>query len=114
VTWNDEFAPTHPLLDLSHQLEEATDAYVRALDEEAEAENEYLRKHATAYALAAHEGVASTVRSKHADASPSVVEAKTVWNLAVARAKATRAKCQSIEARLNGAQSYFRLVERQT
>ena len=78
---------SHPLLDVSARLEKATDAYATAFDAEADAENEYLRKHAIAYAKAAAEGVAATMRDKHANAQPDVVEARCAFNLASARSK---------------------------
>ena len=111
---DDLLRPSHPLLSISDALERATDEWVTALDAEAEAENEYLRKHAVAYARAAADGVAATMRDKHAQAQPDVVEARCAFNLAAARSKACRAKCQQLESRVNASQSYFRLVERQS
>lgn len=106
--------PSHPLLDVSAALERATDEYVAAIDGEAEAENAYLRAHAIAYAKAAVEGVAATMRDKFANAQPEVVEARCAFNMAAARAKACRAKCQQLESRVNASQSYFRLVGAQS
>jgi chromosome condensin MukBEF ATPase and DNA-binding subunit MukB len=106
--------PTHPLLDLSDALERATDAYMVALDEEAEAENAYLREFHVAYAVVCGQGIAVTARKHEAENVAQVVEARCVWNLAVARVKSARAKCSELEARLTAHQSYFRLVGAQT
>jgi len=103
VTFTDPSPP--PLLAVSDALERATDTYCAALDSEAEAQNEYLKLHSIAYLAAANEGVAATMRDKHAQAQPAVVTARCAWNLAEAASKRCRAKVSELESRLMAHQS---------
>ena len=108
---DDFFTPARTAAEqLSELLEHATDAYVNACVEAAEAENMYLRAYHVGWAEATVDGVAATVRSKSADNRSDVVEAKCAWNLAVAREKACRAKCDELKNRLVAALSHQKMV----
>lgn len=97
-----------PYGDLATALERATDAYVAACNNAAQAENGYLRAFHLAWVHA--DGVAATVRSKHCDNQAEVVEARCAHNLAEASEKAARAKCDELKHRLMAAMSWQRVV----
>lgn len=97
---------------LSDALERATDEYVAACNATAEAENAYLRAFHREWNLAL--GVAVTARAKHVDAQGEPTEAKCAWNLAAAREKACRAKCEELKNRMMAAMSWQRVVGAQT
>jgi hypothetical protein len=103
---NDVYAP------ITEALEQATDAYVEACNATAVAQNEYLRLFARAYR--AHDSVAVTARPKFCDALEDVIEAKCAWNVAEARERACKAKCEELRQRLMAALSWQRLVGGQT
>jgi hypothetical protein len=103
---------TGPLGDLASALERATDAYARACNDAAVAENGYLRAFHLAWVSA--QGVAQTVKAKHCDNQAEVVEARCEHNLAVAREKSARAKCEELKNRLMATMSWQRTVGAQT
>lgn len=101
-----------PLGDLASALEKATDAYARACNAAAVAENAYLRAFHLAWVRA--DGVAQTVKSKWCDNQEAVVEERCSHNLALAAEKAARAKCEELRNRLMAAMSWQRVVGSQT
>lgn len=111
--WAEPHAPVTdgPLGDLSVALERATDDYVTACNANAQAENAYLRAFSRAYVIA---DVAMTARAKWCDSQPEVTEAKCEWNIAQAREKACRSKCDELKNRLMAAMSWQRTVGAQT
>ena len=97
-----------PLLRLSRQLEEATDAYTAALDAEAEAENAYLRAYAVAFTIGREDGLPVTILDKASQVAAT--DQRTFWNRAVARTKACRAKINELEHRLSAGQSHLKYL----
>lgn len=97
------------LSDLSTRLEEVTDAYAKACDEAAEAENAYLRAYARAFTTSE---VAATIRPKSAECA--AVEERAVWNVKVAVEKSARAKVEEIKHRLMACMSHQRFVREAT
>ena len=95
--------------ELSRLMEEYTDAYAAACDEEAEKENAYLRRFSTA--LLDSEAPA-TVRAKTAECQ--AVEERCAWNDAVAARKRTHAKVEEVRNRLMAAMSHQRFVREAT
>lgn len=96
-----------PLGDLAAALERATDDFVAACNATAQAENAYLRAFSREYVVTT---VAMTARAKWCDSQPDVTEAKCAWNIATAREKACRAKCDELKNRLMAAMSWQRTV----
>lgn len=88
----------HALLDFADELERRSDLCAKAWEDEAEAENSYDYVHAIAYAKAAADGVAATMRAKHADAMPEVVAAHAEFRQAQARARARKLKFEACQA----------------
>lgn len=100
----------HPIFEVSDQLDDATDAYMQALDREAEADVAF--KRAWSIALLRDNDVAATLRSKFAEAQ--CVEEMAELTYATARVKACRAKCDQLHGALSAHQSYMRREERVT
>lgn len=96
------------LVDLATALEQATDAYVDALNAEAEAENAYLRSYAMAFTVGREDGLAVTILDKASQVAAT--RERTVWNRAVARTKACRAKISELEHRLSAGQSHLKYL----
>jgi hypothetical protein len=97
-----------PLLRLSRQLEEATDAYTAALDAEAEAENAYLKCYAAAFTIGREDGLPVTILDKASQVAAT--DERTIWNRCVARTKACRAKISELEHRLSAGQSHLKYL----
>ncbi len=92
--------PQTPLDRLQTALEAAGDAWRESLDREAEAENEYRQKHASAWAMASVENIAITARAKHCENQPDVIVAKCNWNMSIAKVKADHSKREECQSRL--------------
>lgn len=100
------FDPFRSSLDvIGDGLEQAGDHWRTTLNLEAEAENEYRRVHAIAWAQASNENMAVTIRAKHCENQPVVVSARCDWNIAVAREKAAHSKVEEQRNRLMSAMS---------
>lgn len=101
-----------PLQEIADALEAATDSFVAACNKNAEAENAYL--YAFRRAWLASDGVPATIRAKHCDQQPGVLEAKAEWNLADAGQRGWKSKCDELQARLTAAMSWQRTVRNQS
>lgn len=101
-----------PLQEIADQLEVATDEFVRAANENATAENAYLRAFRRAWLES--DGVPATIRSKHCDQAYEVNEAKCAWNLTDAYQRGCKQKCDELTNRLMAAMSWNRIVGKQT
>jgi len=97
-----------PLLRLARALEDATDAYARALDAEADAENAYLRVYAAAFTMGREDGLPVTILDKASQVAAT--DQRVAWNRAAARAKACRAKINELEHRLSAGQSHLKYL----
>lgn len=93
---------------ITDALEAATDAYVKACNATALAENAYLFAFSAQYQ--AHGEIAATARSKFCDTLPDVVQTKAEWNAAAAHEKACKAKCDELKNRLMAAMSWQRMT----
>lgn len=91
------------------RLEECTDAYAKACDAAAEAENDYLRAYAIAFT---NLDVPATIRPKSAECA--AVEERALWNIAAAQEKSARAKVEEIKHRLMACMSHQRFVREAT
>lgn len=99
---------------VARAYEEAVDAYGAACDENAEAENGYLRAFATAWAHALEDGVAATVRSKHCDTQADVLDALMGFKRAAAAERRWKAKVMELGARQSAVQSHVRFMREGT
>lgn len=98
-----------PLAQLAADLEVATDHLMDARDEEAAAENAYLRAYARHYAALAADGkAAATTWDKRSRVV--AVEEQCAWNLAVAKRGACWDKVEEIKTRIQAAQSHLKYL----
>lgn len=103
----------NPMSELADKQEAATEAYCRALDESAEAENGYLRAYHRAWVEST--AIPASIRSKHTEFnSILVVEAKADWNYAKAREKSCYAKLDELNRRQIALMSYNKFLHNQT
>lgn len=109
-----QFAGDTLLERVSRAYEDAVDTYGNACDQAALRENDYLRAFAMAWAVAVEDGVAATVRAKHCDNQPDVLDARQEWNRAAAAERRCKAKVQELNARLTAAMSHQRFVREGT
>lgn len=98
------------LSDLAVQAEERTQDYAEACNRAAEAEAAYLR----CYYAAVVESVEPSVAGRERYAEGRSVEEKVALVFAQAAEKRCKQAVVSTLARLSAAQSYFRMVEKQT
>jgi hypothetical protein len=99
---------------VARAYEEAVDVYGDACDQNAVAENGYLREFALAWAHAVEDKVPATTRAKHCDTQPLVLAARQEWNRAQATERRCREKCRELSERLSAVQSHLRFVREGT
>lgn len=111
---SDQFTGESLLERVARAYEAAIDRAADAYDAEAEAENEYLRLHATAWAMAVEDQIAATVRDKHCQVQPEVVKARMAWNRAIAQRKRCTDKSRELENRLTAVMAHNRFMREAT
>lgn len=99
------------LSDLAVLAEQATDTYADKLNDCAAAENAYHRAYFTVIAES-DPSLSNAARERFAEAE--CVEEKCAWTTALAAEKQAKQHITTVLARLSAAQSYYRMVEKQT
>lgn len=99
---------------VARAYEEAVDAYGNACDENAIAENAYLREFSLAWAHAVEDKVPATTRAKHCDTQEDVLTARMAWNRAQATERRCREKCRELSERMSAVQSHIRFIREGT
>lgn len=109
-----QFAGDTLLERVSRAYEDAVDAYGNAADAAAFAEARYKRAFAEAWAVAVEDRIAATVRSKHCENQPDVLEASIEFDRAAAAEKRCKAKVQELQTRMTAAMSHQRFIREGT
>ncbi len=110
----DPFAPDSPLDALSAQAEAAHIEYGKALDEEAEAKENYLRQWHQCYLLADAGGACKSNAQMERWAEAESLDEKVALNYAEATTERYKSLVRTTLARLSAAQSKYRFESGQS